>query len=93
MLAKLRTPEFSVEPSTSAGLEYVDLVRGDADALVYTWENPWDHAAGLLLLAEAGGVAANLDGSPFALSGGNALPLIAAANEELTADLAKRLTT
>lgn len=92
MLARLRTPEFTVEPSTSAGLEYVDLVRGDADALVYTWENPWDHAAGLLLLAEAGGTAANLDGSPFALSGGNNLPLIAAANEDLTADLTKRLT-
>ncbi|WP_436771606.1 inositol monophosphatase family protein [Yinghuangia sp. YIM S09857] len=92
MLAKLRTPEFEVEPSTSAGLEYVDLVRGEADALVYTWENPWDHAAGLLLLSEAGGMSANLDGSPFALTGGNALPLIAAANEDLTTDLTKRLT-
>lgn len=93
LLERLRTPEFAVEPSTSAGIEYLDLVRGEGDAVVYTWEYPWDHAAGLLLLAEAGGVAANVDGSPFSLTGGNALPLVAAAHEDVATDLTKRLST
>ncbi|MCF2528809.1 inositol monophosphatase family protein [Yinghuangia soli] len=91
MLARLHGPDFTQQASTSAGLDYVDLVRGDTDGLVYAWESPWDHAAGLLLVAEAGGVSATLDGAPFKLAGGNALPLVVAAHEDVAADLAKRL--
>jgi fructose-1,6-bisphosphatase/inositol monophosphatase family enzyme len=46
--------------------------------MIVTWENPWDHAAGLLLHAEAGGVALTAAGEPFQLAGGNALPLVVA---------------
>lgn len=90
-LTPLRTDDFDVEESTSAGLEYVDLARGEIDALVYTWEYPWDHAAGLLLVKEAGGVARTMKGTPFALAGNNALPLIVAGNPKLADKLSERV--
>jgi hypothetical protein len=46
--------------------------------MIMPWEYPWDHAAGLLLHAEAGGTVIGMDGEPFAIAGGNALPAIAA---------------
>jgi fructose-1,6-bisphosphatase/inositol monophosphatase family enzyme len=46
--------------------------------MIVTWENPWDHAAGLLLHAEAGGVAQTATGEQFGIAGGNALPLVVA---------------
>jgi fructose-1,6-bisphosphatase/inositol monophosphatase family enzyme len=62
----------------TSGLEYIELASGRRSVMVVTWENPWDHAAGLLLHAEAGGVAVTTTGTPFALAGGNALPLVVA---------------
>jgi fructose-1,6-bisphosphatase/inositol monophosphatase family enzyme len=62
----------------TSGLEYVELASGRRSVMIVTWENPWDHAAGLLLHAEAGGVARTATGEPFLLSGGNALPLVVA---------------
>lgn len=70
----------------AGGLEYIELAAGRRTAMVVTWEHPWDHAAGLLLHSEAGGVAKTLDGSAFSLSGANALPFVVAPNEEI-ADL------
>lgn len=64
----------------ACGIEYVDLAAGRRSAMVMTWENAWDHAAGLLLVAEAGGAAVNIDGSAFRLAGGNALPFVVAAD-------------
>ena len=40
------------------GMEYVDMVLGTLDFAEYGNLKPWDHAAGLLLLKEAGGHAA-----------------------------------
>ena len=37
------------------GVDYPQLVEGDADYVLYAAANPWDHAPGSLLLAEAGG--------------------------------------
>jgi len=64
--------------SDGAGLEYLTLARGDRTCALMVWENVWDHAAGLLLHAEAGGVTITSDGSPFRLAGGNALPFVVA---------------
>jgi len=61
-----------------AGLEYVTLAAGKRTCALMVWENVWDHAAGLLLHAEAGGVALTSDGTPFRLAGGNALPFVVA---------------
>ncbi|MBO9136429.1 inositol monophosphatase (plasmid) [Rhizobium sp. B230/85] len=78
MLAPLNRHQSVKLHARGAGLEYVDLARNLADAAVFTWQNPWDHAAGLLLHREAGGHNASLSGERFRLSGGNDLPIIAA---------------
>ncbi|MGW2210015.1 inositol monophosphatase family protein [Streptomyces sp. NPDC001781] len=62
----------------SAGLEYLAVARGETDAVAFSWEAAWDHAAGLLLVEEAGGAHLTLDGEPFRATGGNALPFTAA---------------
>lgn len=38
-----------------AGLEYVDMVEGRLDYVVFSRTLPWDHAAGVLIHREAGG--------------------------------------
>lgn len=65
----------------TSGLEYIQLAAGRRAAMVLTWELPWDHAAGLLLHAEAGGAALAADGSPVRIGGGNALPFVVAPDE------------
>jgi fructose-1,6-bisphosphatase/inositol monophosphatase family enzyme len=62
----------------SAGLDYLDIARGDLDAVAFSWELAWDHAAGLLLVTEAGGAQATLTGEPYRITGGNTLPFTAA---------------
>ncbi|WP_256177156.1 inositol monophosphatase family protein [Kitasatospora aureofaciens] len=55
-----------VSPGRSAaGIEYPDVVEGRFDFILYWRTLPWDHAPGSLLLTEAGGVAARLDGRPY----------------------------
>jgi fructose-1,6-bisphosphatase/inositol monophosphatase family enzyme len=71
----------------TSGLEYIELAAGRRQAMVLTWEFPWDHAAGLLLHAEAGGVAVARDGRRFTLAGGNALPFVVAPDEACAAAL------
>ncbi|NBE52700.1 inositol monophosphatase family protein [Streptomyces boluensis] len=65
-------------PCGSAGLEYVAIAKGEVDAVAFSWENSWDHAAGLLLVQEAGGTHETVAGEPFRIAGGNALPFTAA---------------
>ncbi|MGW2178403.1 inositol monophosphatase family protein [Streptomyces sp. NPDC001732] len=77
-LLGLRAEGIDARPCGSAGLEYLDIARGDKDAVAFTWEYAWDHAAGLLLVAEAGGAQATLSGTPFRIAGGNDLPFTAA---------------
>lgn len=50
---------------SSAAHEYLRLLEGRAHASLYHRLMPWDHAAGILLHAEAGGFAALADGSPY----------------------------
>lgn len=52
-----------VEWINCAGHEYLDLVDGRLDYVIFgrTW--PWDHAAGVAVYREAGGVAAYADGA------------------------------
>ncbi|GAA1995398.1 inositol monophosphatase [Catenulispora subtropica] len=76
----------------ACGIEYLDLAVGKRSAMVLTWEHCWDHAAGLLLVAEAGGHVAALDGAPVRLHGGNALPFVAA-SDPATATLVRQVIT
>jgi fructose-1,6-bisphosphatase/inositol monophosphatase family enzyme len=48
-----------------AGREYPDVVTGVQDFALFWRTLPWDHAAGVLLIHEAGGVARGLDGRPY----------------------------
>lgn len=48
-----------------AGAEYPAVLDGTVDFVLFTGSMPWDHAAGALALAEAGGRAAYLDGQPY----------------------------
>ncbi|WP_371526380.1 inositol monophosphatase [Streptomyces sp. NBC_01283] len=64
-------------PCGSAGLEYLAIAKGELDAVAFSWELAWDHAAGLLLVAEAGGSNLTIAGEPFRIEGGNALPFTA----------------
>lgn len=51
--------------ATAASIEYPALARGDGDFMLYWRTLPWDHAPGALLLREAGGVVARLDGTAY----------------------------
>ncbi|GGP58814.1 inositol monophosphatase [Streptomyces melanogenes] len=89
-LLGLRTDGVSPRPCGSAGLEYLAVARGELDATAFSWELAWDHAAGLLLVTEAGGVHTTLTGEPFRITGGNALPFTAA-RDAATAERVRRL--
>ncbi|MFD5163041.1 inositol monophosphatase family protein [Streptomyces hawaiiensis] len=77
-LLGLRADGVAPRPCGSAGLEYLAIARGELDAVAFSWEAAWDHAAGLLLVEEAGGAHLTLAGEPFRIPGGNALPFTAA---------------
>ncbi|MQS36084.1 inositol monophosphatase family protein [Streptomyces katsurahamanus] len=81
-LLSLDTPGVRARPCGSAGLEYLGIARGMVDAVAFSWELAWDHAAGLLLVAEAGGADLTLTGEPFRIAGGNTLPFTAARTPE-----------
>ncbi|MFF8871476.1 inositol monophosphatase family protein [Streptomyces massasporeus] len=76
-LLGLRADGVAPRPCGSAGLEYLAIARGELDAIAFSWEAAWDHAAGLLLVEEAGGAHLTLTGEPFRIAGGNALPFTA----------------
>jgi len=48
-----------------AGQEYMAIAEGHIHYALYNRALPWDHAAGCLLIEEAGGVAKRLDGSRY----------------------------
>ena len=64
-----------------SGVNYVELAAGRRSAMLLPWDWPWDHAAGVLLHDSAGGVLIGMDGRPYQVAGGNALPMIAAPDE------------
>ncbi|MDX3096531.1 inositol monophosphatase [Streptomyces sp. ME19-03-3] len=66
---------------TCAGLDYLEVARGALDAVAFTWESPWDHAAGVLLVEEAGGASVTAGGVPFRIGGGNTFPFSVARDE------------
>jgi fructose-1,6-bisphosphatase/inositol monophosphatase family enzyme len=77
-LLGLWTDGVRTRPCGSAGLEYLAVARGELDATAFSWEAAWDHAAGLLLVEEAGGAHLTLTGEPFRITGGNTLPFTTA---------------
>ncbi|GHE00986.1 inositol monophosphatase family protein [Streptomyces alanosinicus] len=92
-LSPLWTDGFAPRACGSAGLEYLAVARGELDAVAFSWEAAWDHAAGLLLVEEAGGAHLTLTGEPFRVTGGNALPFTAARDAETARRVSDRLRT
>jgi fructose-1,6-bisphosphatase/inositol monophosphatase family enzyme len=93
VLLGLRTDGVRPRSCGSAGLEYLHIARGVLDATAFSWEAAWDHAAGLLLVEEAGGAHLTLTGEPFRITGGNALPFTAARDEATARRVAKLLSS
>lgn len=68
------------QPFGAAAWEYVSVLKGDRDFLLYNRLLPWDHIPGNLILAEAGGLAVTWNGrrySPDLFEG----PLIVSSNK------------
>ena len=59
-----------------AGNEYLDILAGTADFSLYRMTKPWDHAAGALMMREAGGGSVQFSGAPYAPSQALAAGLI-----------------
>ena len=74
----------SNRPLYCAGLVYQMLARGELDCAFFGKTMPWDHAAGALILAEAGGhTAFTNDDTKYRVDRGDRLGLIAASSSEV----------
>ena len=66
-----------------AAQEYLALLQGQTHFCLYQRTYPWDHAAGCLLAAEAGGVARRLDRAPYRPGDGLwSAPLLISASDQ-----------
>jgi fructose-1,6-bisphosphatase/inositol monophosphatase family enzyme len=73
-----------------AGREYLDVLAGLQHFVLFWRTLPWDHAPGVLLIQEAGGVARRLDGSAY--DPADERPgLLVAANEHIWATVHETL--
>ena len=70
MMRRLMPEVSGMRRAGSAALDLCDVARGRFDAFWELWLNPWDYAAGLLLVQEAGGVVTDLEGRDVSLGGG-----------------------
>jgi fructose-1,6-bisphosphatase/inositol monophosphatase family enzyme len=68
-----------------AGREYIEILRGTYDFNLYRRTKPWDHAAGALMLVEAGGDALRFNGEPYQPAGPIEAGIISAAAAETVA--------
>jgi fructose-1,6-bisphosphatase/inositol monophosphatase family enzyme len=71
--------------------QYPRLALGQNDLALFERTLPWDHAAGVLWLNEAGGKAARRDGSPYRVDEWRRPGLIGAASPRLWDEMAERL--
>jgi len=61
-----------------AGREYIEILSGQFDFCLYRMTKPWDHAAGALMMTEAGGQALRFNGAPYGPADGIESGIIAA---------------
>ncbi|MGB8645540.1 MAG: inositol monophosphatase family protein [Anaerolineae bacterium] len=71
--ARLVTPSMTARIGGSAALSLCYIAAGRMDGYFHLSLNPWDVAAGILLVREAGGRVTHLDGSAATLRGGGYL--------------------
>jgi myo-inositol-1(or 4)-monophosphatase len=87
-LAGVLRSSSGVRRNGSAALDLCLVAQGSLDCFWELLLMPWDFAAGWLLVEEAGGVLARLDGGPVDLESGS---LLAASGPELLEELRERL--
>ncbi|MFZ1743854.1 MAG: inositol monophosphatase family protein [Pontixanthobacter sp.] len=75
-----------------AAEQYPRLALGTNDVSIFNRTLPWDHAAGVLWLNEAGGKAARNDGSEYRVDEWDKPGLIGAASPTLWQELADRMS-
>ena len=76
-----------VWPGSCSGIEYLEMLSGQADFNLYSQAMPWDHAAGTLILTETGGECRRLDGQPYAPSQPTTSGVIAAIHPQVCSDV------
>ena len=74
-----------------AAEQYPRLVLGQNDVAIFERTLPWDHAAGVLFVNEAGGKAARPDGSAYRVNDHARAGLIGASSPALWEEMARRL--
>jgi fructose-1,6-bisphosphatase/inositol monophosphatase family enzyme len=70
-----------------AGREYIEILAGQYDFNLYRRTKPWDHAAGALMLTEAGGAAIRFNGQPYRLTDPIDSGIISAASPDVVAEV------
>ncbi|VWX51266.1 inositol monophosphatase family protein [Novosphingobium sp. 9U] len=74
-----------------AAEQYPRLVLGQNDVSIFNRTLPWDHAAGVLFLNEAGGRAARMDGSAYRVDEWDRRGMVGASTPRLWDELAERI--
>jgi myo-inositol-1(or 4)-monophosphatase len=78
----------SVRRTGSSALNLAIVAAGGFDICYATFMNPWDAAAGVMLVREAGGVVTNLSGGQYDLYGAEILATNGKVQEEAVRALA-----
>ena len=82
----VRPPYYSQRNFGSSALEWCYLAAGRLDVYLHGGQKLWDYAAGLLILEEAGGASAALDGSDILAGPALSRGVVAAASPQLFSD-------
>ena len=72
----------SITTLRCAGAEYLEILAGRANFSLYRTTKPWDHAAGTLMMREAGGGAVQFGAAPYSPAQPLNAGLITASTEE-----------
>lgn len=70
-----------------AGQEYIAMLAGEREFNLYRRTKPWDHAAGALMVEEAGGQAQRFDSSPYGPAGNMDGGIIAAVSSAVVTEV------
>jgi fructose-1,6-bisphosphatase/inositol monophosphatase family enzyme len=70
-----------------AGREYLEMLAGNREFGLYRRTKPWDHAAGALMVSEAGGAAVRFDGNPYGPAGGIESGIITAVTADILSEV------
>jgi fructose-1,6-bisphosphatase/inositol monophosphatase family enzyme len=76
-----------------AGREYIEILAGRFGYCLYRMTKPWDHAAGALMMQEAGGAALRFNGAPYRPADRTDSGIIAAPSAETVGEVRAVLDT